>query len=58
MIVSPRFGGMLLDEAANSPSHRTHWHDGQLNRNMLAQNIDAVLSTLGMKTASPGIPNF
>ena len=38
-------GGMLLDESQTAIS-ATHWRDGQLNRNMLAQNIDTVLAHL------------
>ena len=53
-----RVGGMLLDESQTAHLIATHWHDGQLNRNMLAQNIDAVLSTLEMKTTAPENTKF
>ena len=50
-----RVGGMMLDAAQTQHLISTHWHDGNLNRNMLAQDIDAVLTTLSMaETAPPG----
>ncbi len=53
-----RVGGMLLDESQTVHLIATHWHDGHLNRNMLAQNIDAVLSTLGMADTAPQNTKF
>ena len=53
-----RVGGMLLDELQTAHLIATHWHDGHLNRNMLAQNIDAVLSTLGMADTAPQNTKF
>ncbi|MEC8109631.1 MAG: aldehyde dehydrogenase family protein [Pseudomonadota bacterium] len=53
-----RVGGMLLDEPQTAHLIATHWHDGHLNRNMLAQNIDAVLSTLEMKATAPRNTKF
>ena len=53
-----RVGGMLLDESQTAHLIATHWRDGQLNRNMLAQNIDAVLGTLGMTDMAPQQTKF
>ena len=53
-----RVGGMLLDESQTAHLIATHWRDGQLNRNMLAQNIDAVLGTLGMTDMAPQHTKF
>ena len=53
-----RVGGMLLDESQAAHLIATHWHDGHLNRNMLAQNIDAVLSTLGLADTAPQNTKF
>ena len=53
-----RAGGMLLDEPQTAHLIATHWHDGHLNRNMLAQNIDAVLSALGMADMAPQNTKF
>ena len=48
-----RAGGMLLDPEQTQHLITTHWHDGHLNRNMLAQDIDAVLRILGMADTAP-----
>ena len=48
-----RAGGMCLDQDQTSHLINTHWHDGHLNRNMLAKDIDAVLDTLGFADAAP-----
>jgi sulfoacetaldehyde dehydrogenase len=48
-----RAGGMCLDQGQTSHLINTHWHDGHLNRNMLAKDIDAVLDTLGFTDAAP-----
>ncbi|MEL0142887.1 MAG: aldehyde dehydrogenase family protein, partial [Alphaproteobacteria bacterium] len=53
-----RAGGMLLDESQTAHLIATHWHDGHLNRNMLAQDIDAVLDTLGMTNTAPQNTKF
>lgn len=46
-------GGMCLDQDQTSHLINTHWHDGHLNRNMLAKDIDAVLDTLGFADVAP-----
>jgi len=46
-------GGMCLDQDQTNHLISTHWHDGHLNRNMLAKDIDAVLDTLGFADAAP-----
>ena len=51
-------GGMLLDKAQTTHLIATHWHNGHLNRNMLAQDIDAVLSTLEIKKTAPENTKF
>jgi sulfoacetaldehyde dehydrogenase len=51
-------GGMLLDPAQTQHLITTHWHDGYLNRNMLAQDIDAVLRILGMADTAPDGTKF
>jgi hypothetical protein len=48
-----RAGGMCLDQDQTNHLISTHWHDGHLNRNMLAKDIDAVLDTLGFADAAP-----
>jgi sulfoacetaldehyde dehydrogenase len=48
-----RAGGMCLDQGQTNHLISTHWHDGHLNRNMLAKDIDAVLDTLGFADAAP-----
>ena len=48
-----RAGGMCLDQDQTNHLVNTHWHDGHLNRNMLAKDIDAVLDTLGFADAAP-----
>ena len=53
-----RAGGMLLDAAQTAHLVNTHWHDGHLNRNMLAKDIDAVLATLGLTDAAPASTKF
>ncbi len=53
-----RAGGMLLDEPQTAHLIATHWHDGHLNRNMLAQDIDAVLGTLGITSIAPQNTKF
>jgi sulfoacetaldehyde dehydrogenase len=53
-----RAGGMLLDPAQTQHLITTHWHDGHLNRNMLAQDIDAVLRILGMADTASNGPKF
>ncbi len=53
-----RAGGMLLDAAQTAHLVNTHWHDGHLNRNMLAKDIDAVLATLGLTDAAPAGTKF
>ena len=53
-----RAGGMLLDPAQTQHLITTHWHDGHLNRNMLAQDIGAVLSILGMADTAPDGTKF
>ena len=51
-------GGMMLDPAQTQHLITTHWHDGHLNRNMLAQDIDAVLHILGMADTAPDGTKF
>ena len=46
-------GGMCLDQDQTNHLISTRWHDGHLNRNMLAKDIDAVLDTLGFADAAP-----
>jgi sulfoacetaldehyde dehydrogenase len=53
-----RAGGMLLDPTQTQHLITTHWHDGHLNRNMLAQDIDAVLRILGMADTAPDDTKF
>ena len=53
-----RAGGMLLDPEQTQHLITTHWHDGHLNRNMLAQDIDAVLRILGMADTAPDSTKF
>ena len=53
-----RAGGMLLDQAQTTHLIATHWHNGHLNRKMLAQDIDAVLSTLEITSAAPENTKF
>jgi len=53
-----RAGGMLLDPEQTQHLITTHWHDGHLNRNMLAQDIDAVLRILGMADTAPDGTKF
>ena len=53
-----RAGGMLLDQAQTDHLIATHWHNGRLNRQMLAQDIDAVLSTLEMTQIAPENTKF
>ena len=53
-----RAGGMLLDPAQTQHLIATHWHDGHLNRNMLAQDIDAVLRILAMADTAPDDTKF
>jgi len=53
-----RAGGMLLDAAQTAHLVNTHWHDGHLNRDMLAKDIDAVLATLGLTDAAPAGTKF
>jgi sulfoacetaldehyde dehydrogenase len=53
-----RAGGMLLDPGQTQHLITTHWHDGHLNRNMLAQDIDAVLRILGMADTAPDGTKF
>ena len=53
-----RAGGMLLDAEQTEHLVNTHWHDGHLNRNMLAKDIDAVLATLGLTDAAPAGTKF
>ena len=48
-----RAGGMCLDQDQTNHLISTHWHDGHLNRNMLAKDIDAVLDTLEFTDAAP-----
>ncbi len=48
-----RAGGMCLDQDQTNHLISTHWHDGHLNRDMLAKDIDAVLDTLGFADAAP-----
>ena len=48
-----RAGGMCLDQDQTSHLISTHWHDGHLNRNLLAKDIDVVLDTLGFADAAP-----
>ncbi|WP_443644986.1 acylating sulfoacetaldehyde dehydrogenase [Candidatus Ponderosibacter sp. Uisw_141_02] len=48
-----RAGGMCLDQDQTNHLISTHWHEGHLNRNMLAKDIDAVLDTLGFADAAP-----
>ncbi len=48
-----RAGGMCLDKDQTSHLISTHWHDGHLNRNLLAKDIDAVLDTLRFAYAAP-----
>ena len=48
-----RAGGMCLNQDQTNHLISTHWHDGHLNRNMLAKDIDAVLDTLGFADAAP-----
>jgi sulfoacetaldehyde dehydrogenase len=53
-----RAGGMLLDPEQTQHLITTHWHDGHLNRNMLAQDIVAVLRILGMADTAPDGTKF
>jgi sulfoacetaldehyde dehydrogenase len=53
-----RAGGMVLDSAQTDHLVNTHWHDGHLNRNMLAKDIDAVLATLGLSDSAPDGTRF
>ncbi len=53
-----RAGSMLLDPEQTQHLITTHWHDGHLNRNMLAQDIDAVLRILGMADTAPDGTKF
>lgn len=53
-----RAGGMVLDQAQTDHLVDTHWHDGHLNRNMLAKDIDAVLATLGLAGNAPSDTKF
>ena len=53
-----RAGGMLLDPEQTQHLITTHWHDGHLNRKMLAQDIDAVLRILGMADTAPDGTKF
>ena len=53
-----RAGGMLLDPAQTQHLITTHWHDGHLNRNMLAQDIHAVLRILAMADTAPDGTKF
>ena len=53
-----RVGGMLLDPEQTQHLITTHWHDGHLNRNMLAQDIVAVLRILGMADTAPDGTKF
>ncbi len=46
-------GGMCLNQDQTNHLISTHWHDGHLNRNMLAKDIDAVLDTLEFADAAP-----
>jgi sulfoacetaldehyde dehydrogenase len=46
-------GGMVLDPLQTDHLINTHWHDGHLNRNMLAKDIDAVLDALGFSDIAP-----
>ena len=48
-----RAGGMLLDAAQTEHLINTHWDGGHLNRDMLAKDIDAVLSILGFDKTAP-----
>ena len=48
-----RAGGMLLNAAQTEHLVDVHWHDGHLNRSMLAKDIDAVLTILGFADAAP-----
>jgi sulfoacetaldehyde dehydrogenase len=48
-----RAGGMVLDSVQTEHLVKTHWHNGHLNRNMLAKDIDAVLETLGLSGLAP-----
>ena len=40
-------GGLLLNKSQTDHLINTHWHDGHLNRGMLAKDIDVVLKKLG-----------
>ena len=53
-----RVGGMLMDPAQTDHLINTHWHDGHLNRDMLAQDIEAVLFTLGLTNIAPQNTKF
>ncbi len=53
-----RAGGMLLNASQTAHLIATHWHDGHLNRNMLAQDIGSVLDTLGMTHTAPQNTKF
>ena len=53
-----RVGGMLLDPPQTNHLINTHWHNGHLNRDMLAQDIEAVLLTLGMTKKAPQNTKF
>jgi sulfoacetaldehyde dehydrogenase len=53
-----RAGGMLLDDAQTDRLIATHWQDGHLNRNMLAQDIDKVLDQLDLTNIAPKNTKF
>ena len=53
-----RVGGALLNAAQTQHLISTHWHDGQLNRKMLAQDITAVLHALDMDDTVPSGTKF
>ena len=53
-----RLGGMLLNAAQTKHLVNVHWHDGHLNRSMLAKDIDAVLTILGFADAAPAGTKF
>ncbi|MDC3234840.1 aldehyde dehydrogenase family protein [Candidatus Puniceispirillum sp.] len=46
-------GGMLLDAAQTNHLIKTHWNDGHLNRDMLAKDINAILTKLGFSDIAP-----
>ena len=48
-----RAGGMCLDQDQTNHLISTHWHDGHLNRDMLAKDIGAVIDTLGFADVAP-----